>query len=304
MPNFLIIGAPRSGTTSLHAYLAQHPQVFMSPVKEPMFFAFPEDAAARALAIREIPAGLLEHVVLDIEAYRKLFEGVRAELAVGEASASYLVAPRAAARIQGHLPTVRLIALLREPVERAHSEYCWRRAMGIEALPDFDEAVQAEIADGRPTHYVWNGLYSRHLAQYYERFDRGQLKVLLFDDFARDPLAVCAEVCRFLGVDDTFRPDVSRRLNRAGIPRDRVLGRLPGGGLIGPALGRCAPDALLRRLADDRDARIDFGDRQDVIRPRVSPPARRRLAEAYRDEIARLQDLIGRDLSAWRRIAG
>ncbi len=116
-PNFLIIGALKAGTTSLFNYLMQHPQIYMSPVKEPKFFALVGEYLDPKK--REI----LGKCVVDIEEYRALFDNVTTEKAIGEASAIYLSSRRAPGRIQHYILNVKLIAILRDPVERAYSHF-------------------------------------------------------------------------------------------------------------------------------------------------------------------------------------
>lgn len=148
LPTFLVIGAAKAGTTSLYHYLGQHPQVFMSPVKEPGFFAL----EGHPLDFRG-PGDewLRQATTTTLEAYQKLFEGVRDEPAVGEASVLYLhhhAAPEAIAR---YVPDVKLVAVLRDPVERAYSAFLYQTRNGREPLADFEEALRAEprrIADG------------------------------------------------------------------------------------------------------------------------------------------------------------
>ena len=148
LPNFLVIGTGRAGTTSLYHYLAQHPQIFMSPVKEPKFFALeghsldfrgPGDERIRA------------ETTTTLSAYRQLFDGVRDEIAVGEASTLYLSHETAPDAIARYVPDVRLIALLRDPAARAHSAFQHLTRDGWEPLAEFEEALRDEprrIAEG------------------------------------------------------------------------------------------------------------------------------------------------------------
>src|SRR5918998_2242905 len=121
MPNFLLIGAMKAGTTAFYQLLDKHPQVYMSPNKEPNFFAFEgEKLDFRAPSDIE---GLNRHAVTEIEEYQALFDGVSGEKAIGEASHWYMYKPEASGRIKHHLPEAKLIAVLRDPAERAYSEF-------------------------------------------------------------------------------------------------------------------------------------------------------------------------------------
>ena len=144
MPNFLIIGANKAGTTSIYSYLKQHPQIYMSPVKEPMFFTLEGKNIDRTEVSRQIT---LKTAVNDIEDYQALFQGVSNEKAIGEASTAYLHCPWCAERIKQYIPDVKLIAILRDPIERAYSNYLMYVRWGLETL-DFPEAVRQEETMG------------------------------------------------------------------------------------------------------------------------------------------------------------
>ena len=150
MPNFLIIGAMKSGTTALYYYLEQHPEIYMSPVKEPNFFSSQE---------RENAAG----AVARIGNYRDLFRGVSGETAIGEASHSYLYEPGAAAEIRRYAPEAKLIAILRNPIDRAYSHFLHMVRSGTEPLDDFAQALQEEAAGIHKERtfqdYIGRGLY-------------------------------------------------------------------------------------------------------------------------------------------------
>ena len=115
MPNFLIIGSQKAGTTALYHYLKQHPQIFLSKIKEPCFFAF-EGEELDLRSPTGAPVYMNRTAVTTVESYRRLFDTVTDEKAVGEASPIYIICPKAAKRIYHYIPHVRLIAVLRNPV--------------------------------------------------------------------------------------------------------------------------------------------------------------------------------------------
>ena len=166
LPNFLIIGAAKAGTTSLYRYLEQHPEVYMSPVKEPKFFALGGERLDYRGPGDE--ARMRGASVTSLEDYRELFRGVSTETAVGEASTLYLYSERAAARIKHHVPDVKLIAVLRNPVDRAYSDFLHLVRDGIEPLTDFPQALEAEESRIRSRwapmwHYRRRGFYHPQL---------------------------------------------------------------------------------------------------------------------------------------------
>ncbi|MDY7015905.1 MAG: sulfotransferase, partial [Cyanobacteriota bacterium] len=155
LPNFLIIGAAKGGTTSLYTWLAQHPQIYMTPVKEPNFFALQGENF-------NYPSGTvsqryLDECVTNFEAYLEQFKAVNCEIAIGEASPFYLYHPQAASRIQQTIPDVKLIAILRDPVERAYSNFLHHIREGFETVEDFSQALQAE--ESRMRDRWWWGFY-------------------------------------------------------------------------------------------------------------------------------------------------
>jgi len=188
-PTFVVIGAAKSGSTSLYYYLKQHPQIFMSPVKEPRFVAL----EGHALDFRG-PGDkrVRETTVTTLEGYQRLFDGVRDERAAGEASVLYLHHPDAAVSIARYVPDVKLIALLRDPSERAYSAFLYHTRDGHEPLATFEEALDDEarrLAAG--WYHGWGyrdfGFYHRHLSRYFGRFDADRIRVYLTEDLDRAP---------------------------------------------------------------------------------------------------------------------
>lgn len=296
MPNFLIIGFEKAGTTSVYHYLKQHPQVFVSPTKETNFFIH---EAQNPEIVPYLPDGL--PVIRSLDAYRALFEDASGHKAVGEASPLYLADPRAAERIRHHLPKARLIAILRDPAERAYSAY-WMRVRDGRETRSFEQAIEQELAgrlddslDVERRHYVRWGLYARHLKAYLSSFDRSQLAIHLFDDLQADPEEFMRALFRFLEIDDAFTPDTSVRYNASGLPRSRFLRPLFGKSAVTRSLKRALPAPLCRRAASFQEAWRS----RELAKPPLSAKLRRKLIAGYRSDILELQGMIGRDLSPW-----
>ncbi len=298
-PSFLIIGAAKAGTSSVYAYLGQHPEIYTSPIKGPCFFAFDEGARVRVAGPGD-QATFDRHVVTDAAAYRRLFDGVRDEKAAGEASVLYLYSPTAAARIRRAIPAVKLIAILRDPAERAFSSFLHLRRDGREPLADFADALAAEDDRVRAQwqhlwHYTRLGFYHEQLRRYVALFPREQVAVFTDDELRANPRAVLRRIFAFLGVDDTFVPDVSRRHNVSGQPRSRLVHRFLGEpGALKSLVKPLVPAAMRTRLR----ARANRWN-VDGRRPRLPDDLRRALVALYRDDIVKLQALIDRDLSGW-----
>jgi hypothetical protein len=303
MPNFLLLGTMKSGTTSLYYQLKQHPQIYMSPVKAPDFFALegrkwdfngPEGQAAANYWTSQ-------HKSTNIKEYRELFQGVSDEIAIGEASPSYVYRPEAPSRIRHYIPEAKLVAILRNPVERAYSQYCYARLAGREPLT-FAQALRAEeerIQNGYDWlyHYKNFGFYYTQLKRYHEMFERDQIRVYLYDDLKDEPIGVVQDIFRYLGVDDAFTPDISWRFNPGGIPKNATLHRV----LKQPSKVK----SVAKTLLPDRQARRAW-ERLLSLNLTKAPPipqeVRTELIEEFRQDILNLEDLLGRDLSGWLRM--
>jgi hypothetical protein len=293
MPNFFLIGAMKAGTTSIYHYLGEHPEIFMSALKEPRFFAFDGRVSYSGPGDDEfIP-------VMSLEAYSSLFDGVCDEKAIGEASTVYLYSPIAAACIRGRLPHARIVAVLRDPVDRAYSNYAYMVRRGYEPLGDFWAAAQAEKErihkNWQPVwHYVNHGFYYGQIKRYLDVFPAPQIKVCLYDDLVADPVKFVQGIFCFLQVNETFVPDVSRRYNEGRIPRNRTLHQV----LVKPnpvkSLFKLLVAQKLRRRLE-----IILREKNLQAPSPLSAELRARLRKLYREDILQLQNLIRRDLSCW-----
>lgn len=299
LPDFLVIGAGRAGTTSLHHWLGQHPEVFVCPEKSPNFFVSHEP-----LPPWEGPRlrAMARQWVSDPGEYAALFDGVGAEKAVGEVSPVYLQATSAPARIRAALPDVRLVAILREPVSRAHAHFLGRRRDGLETRSDFAAVVREELSGPLPNavafgHYLGCGRYHHFLRGYFDRFPRERIRVYLFEDLKADPAALMADLYAFLGVDPGFVPDTGRRHGRTGVvsnPVARAVWTASVG--VRTALRPWVPRAV-RDLAGPLFLRR-------LEQPVLDAELRERLREVLRHDVERLEGLIRRDLSGWLDPAG
>ena len=307
LPNFLVVGAAKSGTTSLFRYLEQHPDVFASSVKEPSYFAFPDGRLNLKGPVDEasMHRNIHRKTVKSFDAYRNLFMAARHETAVGEASPRYLYIPAAVDHIERHLGAPKIIAILRNPIERAYSHFLmnWRR--GLEPLADFKDALAAEperIAAGWDWdwHYVGVGRYGTQLQRFVDRFGEANVQVLLYDDLKRDPVDLMRQVFVFLGVDPSFTPDTRTRHMVGHTASNNLLTRLafgPENTLVGRLAYRIVPPKLgLKAQALLQSAVGRLPGRQI---PPITGDVRERLRVELRTEIEQLASLIGRDLSAW-----
>jgi hypothetical protein len=291
-PDFFVVGASRSGTTSLWHYLNEHPDVYMSPVKEPMYFT------EAGIAPDPSRADWMMHgeTTRTVDEYLGLFAARTTEHAAGEASVAYLPSDFAAERIHAVLPHARIVAILRHPAERAFAEYAYSRAWGMETLPTFAEAVAAEQADVDHTgfrKFIEHGRYGAQLGRYFARFRREQIHVFLFDDLVADARMLVHDLYESLGVDPEFRAAVEKVHNeKRPIPRSRVATR--------------AVDTLKRLPVKQLlPAQLRQGLRTGVAKlnqtvPEFPGEVRHELLAIFEQDITHLEQLIGRDLTAWR----
>src|SRR5580658_4393131 len=203
LPDFLVIGAPKSGTTALHAALAQHPGLYMSPVKEPKFFL--SDGPPPARGGPGDAQTYREHVWRRAD-YEALFDAAPAGTLRGESTPLYLYDPAAQRRIRELIPQAKLIVVLRDPVERAHSNWTHLWSAGLEPIGDFVEACAEEprrIEAGWDSfwHYTGLGRYGEQLENLYRLFPRDQVLILRYLRLVDSPAETLDEICTFLGVE-------------------------------------------------------------------------------------------------------
>jgi hypothetical protein len=277
LPNFIIIGAEKTGSTSLYHYLSQHPDVFMCSPKEPNFFS--ENGPIHTL-----------------DEYESLFVNATTESAIGEASVGYLQSPGAGVRIKELLPSVRLIAILRDPAERAYSHY--NMLLEHSAVPhrSFLEALHAAE---RENDFAYTGVptsrYADALQHYLDLFG-DQLQVYIFNEFKHNPRDTVQSIFDHIGVNPRFTPNLKRSYNKTHRPKSGWLNQLIWKkSKIKTALKKVFSQTLraqLRRL-------ILKSNRSPV--PPLSPEARRIVIDLLKDDIRKTEDLIGRELPQWKK---
>jgi len=288
LPNFFLLGAPKAGTTTLHAWLGQHPEVFLPPLKEPHFLQYRgEGGIDREIAF-----------VRTLEEYEKLFAPGAGRRAVGEASTMSLCFREAAERIRELTPDAKLAAVLRQPADRAWSHYHYRVGLGRENLRSFEAALAAEprrIREGAPvgSYYMRVGRYSEQFAVYRELFPAAQLRVWLYDDLIADPPRLMRELFEFLDVDPTAPIDMSERRNPTMVPKSRNFdAAMRHQGPLRRVASKLLPSGVKRRLR-----KLHRTEREPA--PKMPAELRARLTEQCREDIVRLQEMLGRDLTGW-----
>ncbi|MGA9509077.1 MAG: sulfotransferase domain-containing protein [Candidatus Sulfotelmatobacter sp.] len=311
LPNFFIVGAPKAGTTSLYHYLEQHPDVYMSPVKEPNYFA--EEIRLGNISAQWKDWAQREHDALQLylrgpmhekrfggivsnwSDYLKLFENVNGEKAIGEASVCYLWSKTAAQKIALTTPNAKIIMVLRNPVERAVSQYKQAVTSGLIGK-SFREQVRKSLNNKSDQFELLNpflefGLYYEQVKRYTERFTAENLRIYLYEEYKQTTTRTLTDIFYFLRVDSQFSPDVSEKYLQASWPRFKwVSFMLKKCGVWSP-LKNAIPKNLIPFVQNlvfetPQKAELDSADRAE-------------LSNYYREDVARLSDLIKRDLHTW-----
>lgn len=269
VPTFLGIGPGKSGTTWTYRALRAHPEVYMSPVKETLYFT------------REYDRGR--------EWYLSFFEDAGGYPASGEISQTYLYSEHAPARIRDYLPEMQLIVTPRDPVDRAFSHYLWHVRNG-ELRGSFEEALEE-----RP-YLFRRGFYGKYLSRWLEIFPREQLLVLPFWELKEDNRAFARRIFEFIGVDPDFWPEegVERALGAAA-PRSQLLARtLKAGGRL---IRRAGLPRLVQIVKENPLIQLLWKPYSEEEKPEVEPETRARLLREVREDIHRLTALTGIDFA-------
>ena len=301
LPNSFIVGAAKGATTSLYFYLKQHPEIYMSPVKEPKFFSVPANKFPhKGPGDEEVD----KTVIKTWGEYLALFNNVKKEKAIGEASADYLyfhetVAPL----IKEKIPAARIIIILRNPVERAFSAYLHLLRDKRENL-SFEKALEFEKERKHNNYeFIWFykdvGFYSNQVATYIKFFGRERVEICLYEEFKEKPLKVIKEIFSFLNVDPNFTPDISHAYNISKIPISRIVNDIltdynhPLKLILRPVLLNILGKKRLERL-------VNYFKEKNLLK--IKPYTKKYLIKLYEPDILKLQDLINKDLSFWLRM--
>ena len=295
MPDFLVIGAARAGTTALYEALRQHPELCLSREKETNYFGY----AGTTPATKGPGAEFINNAITRLEDYKEQFSAARPGQTLGEICPLYLYEEPAPGNIRAAVPDAKLIAILRNPIDQAWSHYLYARHNAIEPEPDFVRALDLEeerLAAGWQPLFGYSRFprYGEQLARYLALFPREQILILDYADWRADSRAVQAEICRFIGVSDDFEATVGDAVNAGGAPKHRWLQEL----LMRPnpltAPARILPVAW-RRAIRDVLARRNTGNERLTMPEAARPILRDRL----RDDVDALSELLGHDYSRW-----
>ena len=300
-PNFLIIGAGKTGTTSIDYYLDQHPEIFMSPEKEPNFFGFELNSESD---FKNDPTELdyYRESVTDLESYLDLFSDVKDEKAIGEISNTYLHHENACKRIKKWIPDAKLIAVFRQPVDRLYSRYLHLARVNQLPTKKFSDCLDKNSIWWRRNDLIKEGFYYRHLSKFYQEFPEENIKVFLYEDLKKDSSKLMYELFEFLRVDPDFKPNTSVVYNSSGFIKNEnyesVLGH---NGIVKKVFEKILPDQIITSLKKNQVMQkvVTKIRAKNLKKPKLQPELRRRVTEIYQSDIEKLSSLINRDLSSW-----
>jgi hypothetical protein len=282
----------KAATTSLYTYLKQHPEVFMTSIKEPKFF----NNFNRHSTSEFQGKGFKKIKTLD--QYLALFQRATNEIAIGEASPSYIFDKDCHSLIKEVLPKAKIIAIIRQPVKRAYSNFLHARRAEQEVEIDFEKAFTEGdniLQKGTKKHfYLEKGFYYIQLKRYFDVIPKEQIKIIIFEDIIRNPEDITQEVFEFLGVDSSFVPNTSKKANVSGIPKG-YLGWI----VMKLRKNNLMPDIefskVLPEFLVDLILNIIYSKPEKISNKLVKKLTKK----YYLEDIKKLEKLINRDLSMW-----
>ncbi|MGY1592173.1 sulfotransferase [Geodermatophilus sp. SYSU D00708] len=302
LPQFVIAGAPKAGTTALHAALATHPGLYLSPVKEPKYYLTDGRPPPRSGQRGPGDAHSAREWIWRREDYLALFAAAPEDAVRGESTPFYLYDRGAQERLAADVPDVKVVVVVRDPVDRAWSNWVHLRADGLEPVADFLTAVRAEeqrVADGWAPfwHYRGLGRYGEQLRDLYRSVPREQVFLLRYRQLVDTPRETLDRVSTFLGVEPGIAHTVAPENVKpyvADTPRYRALARVA---RVGAALGAYAPPQVWRQVSRPLIAALHAGR---APRPDMPVEVRREVLGPLLDDIALLEELTGESFADWK----
>jgi hypothetical protein len=297
LPNFIVVGAAKSGTTSLYYYLKQHPEIYMSPIKEPLFFSFiNKKVDFKGPFDREKN----ESIITEIEEYKALYKGVKNEKAIGECSPCYLYFQNSVTNIKKLIPECKIIIVLRNPIERAYSQYIQLVMLGQETLT-FEKALKKQ-EERKKLNWRWNyffveqGFYYNQVKRYLDEFGLDKVSIYLFEELIEDPKHLMQNIYKFLSVDKSFIPKTKKIYNRSGLPKNRIIDQFLRETHFIKEITRPITSKKMREKIYEFFSNVNYNYKK---KPEIKKETRKYLSNIYRNDCLRLQNLINRDLHDW-----
>jgi hypothetical protein len=301
LPDFLIIGAGKSGTTSVDNYLKQHPDIFISPVKEPNFFGYELNTAQDFEGSPQL--NHYNNSVTNIDNYLKLFEGASTGQIKGETSNTYMYHENAAKRIKYYIPKVKMIAILRQPAERLYSRYLHLAREKKLPSKNFEDCLDRDSIWWKRNDLIKEGYYGQYLERYLNLFEKSQIKIFLYEELRKDPAKLHKEIFKFIGVREDFEIDFSINYNQSGFIKNPIIDKIIGPkSLLFTGIKKVISEKNIQKLKENKFLFKKVNDlrNNNLTKPKIPSELKYKISnEIYKEDILLLQRLIDKDISHW-----
>jgi len=280
-PNFFIVGTAKAGTTTLHEYLKKIPEIYMSPLKEPNYFA-----------LEKIPENYFRKPIRSKEKYFSLFNNVKKQRIIGESSVNYLADSKAPKLIHQVSPNAHILISLRDPVERVYSEYFMHRRGG-HLNPIFLEQIKFELNNqidySKHNIGLTKGLYSEYVKRYFSLFGKNKVKIIIFEEFIKHQKQTVEEILEFLGIPHSLTMFDEEAHRSFSVPRNRLFQLILGNITIINSAAKFLPQSSRTYLRE-----------QFLVtkkpKPKMDEDARKILINYYKEDVEKLKHLLDRKL--------
>lgn len=292
-PNFYILGAAKSGTTSLWHYLNQHPDIFMSNPKEPNFMAFKNKSLPPLKGPCDddyLLKNIYNNTVTNIDDYNALFVENGGRFAIGEGSVRYLYFKEAVENIKEYTPNAKFVLILRNPVDRLYSHYCMMRRYALEPLSLNGALKEEENRKSRNWGWDWHyksvSKYGEQLERYFSVFNRSQFKVIFYEDFKQNTFNSLKEIYDFLGVLPDFQQNRINSKNVGFLPKNYTVHHWLKQDENRKKLKKILPGKLFFKSVQI----IESINKKPI--PEINKDSRFQISEFFKDDILKLEDLL------------
>ena len=301
LPTFAIIGAGKSGTTAVHNYLSQHPEVFMTEVKETNFFALEGEVLLTSKDSDPLQLYNYPQSITNFEDYCSLFANVD-EYIIGESSPMYMYGDGVIERIKKYNPEMKMIAILRQPIDRLYSRYMHLSRENRVPSECFRDALNKNNIWWVRNDLVNEGFYYKHLKKFYDVFDENQIKVFLYDDLKHDQSKFLRDIYNFIGAHSNFCPNTDIKHNASGVVKNKFIDKLIGqNSVIKSSIKKVFPFVIkILKRSFIAQKTLSSLRNKNLDRLKLSADLKKQMThEIYSDDILKLQTLIDRDLMHW-----
>jgi len=279
-----IVGTPKSGTTSLHYYMNEHPEILMSSVKEPDFFTDKEI----------VDQGLYYGTsrINTLQKYHSLFSDKNDEKIFGESSVSYLFYPEVPKRIKKYNTEAKIIIMLRNPVDRAFSHYLMDFRLGL--LSDRFEDVFNKKESLKFQQYFLLGNYYSQVKRYFDEFSKENVHIIWYSDFKKDAEKEVQKVFKFIDVDSNYKVSFETVHNSFSMPKNKIIRNIYSIVWLRKLLSFFFPSTFVGFI---KSTLLKKGNK-----PRITTESRKFFTEYYLDDICKLEELLSINLSEWKKL--